>query len=73
MTLILRPIEDSETITELLGTGADLDSLPRLIWENDRGIQEFLIKQIQYYRSKAAGERDYKFILLPIFSIALLR
>lgn len=55
MKLILRPIEDSETITELIGTGADLNGLPKLIWENDKGIQDFLIKQMQHYRSKATG------------------
>ena len=70
MKLILRPIEDSETITELMGTGADLNDLPKLIWENDKGIKDFLIKQIQHYRSRATGCRTY-FILLSYCSSLL--
>ena len=72
MKLILRPIEDSETITELMGTGADLNDLPKLIWENDKGIQDFMIKQIQHYRSRATGCHAY-FILssycFPVSSV----
>ena len=56
MTLILRPIEDSETVTELIGTGADLNIVPKLIWGNEKGMQDFQTKQIQHYRSRAAGE-----------------
>ena len=56
MTLILRPIEDSETVTELIGTGTDLNIVPKLIWGNEKGMQDFQTKQIQHYRSRAAGE-----------------
>ena len=53
--LILRPVADAITITELMGPGTDVNSLPTLIWNQDSGIREFVIKQTLHYRNKAGG------------------
>lgn len=55
--LIVRPISDKETVTELVGNTIDIVTLPTLVVDNGKGLEDLQSKYLQHYRSKAADSK----------------